>query len=92
MIIELEDDYGDDDVSLDTDTASREELAAALIAVKKAHDTLDRNWDKLAATMTAAGVDFCETLNGVHGVITDREKAFAWFAAALTEANAEQAA
>ena len=59
MIIKLEDDYGDDRVSIDTDTASREELAKACIELKKAYDEIDESWNKRAAEMMdRCGLEF----------------------------------
>lgn len=90
MIIEWEDDYEDDGVSVDTDTASREELAAALIKLKAKYDHLHKGWDKAAAELDANGLDFRDTGKRAFLDMVDPDKAFAGFRRMLTEFVEEQ--
>jgi hypothetical protein len=73
MIIELEDDYGDVE-TVDTETASREELAEALVKLRK---QWDQAWDKRAETLDADGLDFTDIGKKATLYMVDPDKAFA---------------
>lgn len=90
MIIELDfdDDIELDDDQIDTDTASREELAKVCISLKEAYDRLDRAWDKRTDKLTAHGLSFCDNGAEVWLGVDDREKASEWFSEALAEIEA----
>ena len=89
MIIRVEDDYGDD-VSVETETASREELAQACVVLNKQWGRLARLFDGRAEALDANGLDFRDTMKRTTLVMTDPEKAFAGFRRMLTESIEEE--
>jgi hypothetical protein len=83
MRIEIETDA--ESVTIDTDTADREELAKALIALHGQWEWLDKAWDRRAETLTDAGLDFIDGRKKAAMIMVDSDKAFASFRRLLTD-------
>jgi hypothetical protein len=77
MIIKLDDD-GDGNVeTIDTDTASREELAEALIKTKKTLDWFSGVVDRRSVAIEEIGLDLIDGRKKTRISMVDAEKAFA---------------
>jgi hypothetical protein len=86
MIIDMDQ---DGDKKLDTDTASREELAEACIAIHKWWTHLGKMLDRQEAALTAQGLSLDEAAD-FPLTITDAERVGDWFAKARAAYDADQ--
>ena len=87
MIIQMEDKFGQEAPSLNTDTASREELAKACIAIHSWWTHCGKLIDAQDRMLADCGLRSDSELE-----ITDKEKAIAWFKHAMAWADLDDEA
>ena len=90
MIIELQSANGLDEYSIDTETASREELAKACVTLHRWWTHIGKLIDEQGKALTDLGLHLDEA-SDFPLKITDKETATAWFELALARTDFDEA-